>query len=113
MSKYNVIIGLEIHVQALTESKVFCTCKNEFGAPSNSNVCAICLAHPGVLPVVNREAINQIIKAGLLTDSDIALYSKFDRKSYFYPRTIRSLSLIFPSRLMVKFQSVVRVSQAR
>ena len=85
MSKYNVIIGLEIHVQALTESKVFCTCKNEFGAPSNSNVCPICLAHPGVLPVVNREAINQIIKAGLLTDSDIALYSKFDRKSYFYP----------------------------
>ncbi|MCM8535378.1 MAG: Asp-tRNA(Asn)/Glu-tRNA(Gln) amidotransferase subunit GatB [Lentisphaeraceae bacterium] len=85
MSKYEVIIGLEIHVQAKTESKVFCSCKNSFGAPSNSSVCPICLGHPGVLPVVNREAIHQIVKAGLMTDSDIARYSKFDRKSYFYP----------------------------
>ena len=85
MSKYEVIIGLEIHVQAKTESKVFCSCKNSFGAASNSSVCPICLGHPGVLPVVNREAIHQIVKAGLMTDSDIARYSKFDRKSYFYP----------------------------
>ena len=85
MSEYRTVIGLEIHVQARTESKVFCSCKNSFGAPANSSVCPVCLGHPGVLPVVNREAIHQIIKAGLLTDSVIAKYSKFDRKSYFYP----------------------------
>ena len=85
MSEYEAVIGLEIHVQAKTNSKVFCSCKNEYGAPPNSNVCPVCLAHPGSLPVVNQEAINQIVKAGLMTDSKIALYSKFDRKSYFYP----------------------------
>ena len=85
MSEYEAVIGLEIHVQAKTKSKVFCACKNEYGAPPNSNVCPVCLAHPGSLPVVNQEAINQIVKAGLMTDSKIALYSKFDRKSYFYP----------------------------
>ena len=62
MSKYEVIIGLEIHVQARTESKVFCSCKNSFGAPANSSVCPVCLGHPGVLPVVNREAIHQHLK---------------------------------------------------
>ena len=85
MSEYRAVIGLEIHVQAKTEAKVFCSCKNSYGAPSNSSVCPVCLGHPGVLPVVNREAIHQIVKAGLMTDSDIARYSKFDRKSYFYP----------------------------
>ena len=85
MSDWKVIIGLEIHVQARTESKVFCTCKNTYGEAPNTNVCPVCLAHPGILPVVNQEAINQIVKAGLMTDSDIARYSKFDRKSYFYP----------------------------
>ena len=72
MSEYEAIIGLEIHVQARTESKVFCTCKNEYGAPSNSNVCPICLAHPGVLPVVNREAINQIINFSFVEISNFS-----------------------------------------
>ena len=85
MSDWKVIIGLEIHVQARTESKVFCSCKNTYGEAPNTNVCPVCLAHPGILPVVNQEAINQIVKAGLMTDSEIARYSKFDRKSYFYP----------------------------
>jgi aspartyl-tRNA(Asn)/glutamyl-tRNA(Gln) amidotransferase subunit B len=85
MSEWKTIIGLEIHVQARSNTKVFCSCKNSYGDAPNTNVCPICLGHPGVLPVVNQEAINQIIKAGLMTDSDIARYSKFDRKSYFYP----------------------------
>lgn len=85
MSEWKTIIGLEIHVQAKSNTKVFCSCKNSYGDAPNTNVCPICLGHPGVLPVVNQEAINQIIKAGLMTDSDIARYSKFDRKSYFYP----------------------------
>jgi aspartyl-tRNA(Asn)/glutamyl-tRNA(Gln) amidotransferase subunit B len=85
MSEWKTIIGLEIHVQARSNTKVFCSCKNSYGDAPNTNVCPICLGHPGVLPVVNQEAINQIVKAGLMTDSDIARYSKFDRKSYFYP----------------------------
>ncbi len=83
--EWRAVIGLEIHVQAKTNSKVFCSCKNSYGDAPNTNVCPVCLGHPGVLPVVNREAIHQIIKAGLMTDSEIAKYSKFDRKSYFYP----------------------------
>lgn len=85
MSEWRAVIGLEIHVQARTESKVFCSCKNSYGDDPNTNVCPVCLGHPGILPVVNQEAINQIVKAGLMTDSEIARYSKFDRKSYFYP----------------------------
>ena len=85
MSEWRTIIGLEIHVQAKSETKVFCSCKNSYGDDPNTNTCPICLGHPGVLPVVNREAIHQIVKAGLMTDSKIARYSKFDRKSYFYP----------------------------
>ena len=85
MSEWRAVIGLEIHVQAKTESKVFCSCKNSYGDDPNTNVCPVCLGHPGILPVVNQEAINQIVKAGLMTDSEIAKYSKFDRKSYFYP----------------------------
>ena len=85
MSEWRAVIGLEIHVQAKTNAKVFCSCKNTYGDEPNTNVCPVCLAHPGILPVVNQEAINQIVKAGLMTDSEIARYSKFDRKSYFYP----------------------------
>ena len=85
MSEYRAVIGLEIHVQARTESKVFCSCRNVYGDEPNTNTCPVCLGHPGVLPVVNREAINQIVRAGLMTGSDIARYSKFDRKSYYYP----------------------------
>lgn len=85
MSEWRAVIGLEIHVQAKSNSKVFCSCKNSYGDDPNTNVCPVCLAHPGILPVVNQEAINQIVKAGLMTDSEIAKYSKFDRKSYFYP----------------------------
>ena len=85
MSEWRAVIGLEIHVQAKSNSKVFCSCKNSYGDDPNTNVCPVCLAHPGILPVVNQEAINQIVKAGLMTDSKIAKYSKFDRKSYFYP----------------------------
>lgn len=85
MSEWIPIIGLEIHVQAQTSTKVFCSCKNQYGAEPNTQVCPVCLGHPGVLPVASQEAIDQIIKAGLMTNCEIAKYSKFDRKSYFYP----------------------------
>ena len=83
--KYEAVIGLEVHVQLRTASKMFCSCANEFGAEPNTNVCPVCMGYPGVLPVPNREAIYATVKAGLLTGCTIARFSKFDRKNYFYP----------------------------
>ena len=85
MSKYEAVIGLEVHVQVRTESKMFCSCPNRFGADPNTLVCPVCMGYPGVLPVPNREAIRKTVVAGLLTECSIAKFSKFDRKSYFYP----------------------------
>ncbi len=83
--KFEAVIGLEVHVQGRTETKMFCSCRNQFGAEPNTNVCPVCLGYPGVMPVINRQAIRNIILAGLMCDCQIAPYSKFDRKSYFYP----------------------------
>ena len=83
--KYEAVIGLEVHVQVNTKSKMFCSCANKFGAEPNTLTCPVCLGYPGTLPVPNREAIRKAIKAGLLTHCTIAKFSKFDRKSYFYP----------------------------
>lgn len=82
---YEVVIGLEVHVQLKTKSKMFCRCANVFGAEPNTNVCPVCMGHPGALPYPNEEAIHRIVKAGLLLGCDISRFSKFDRKSYFYP----------------------------
>ncbi len=81
---YDITIGLEVHVQLDTETKIFCSCKNEFGAEPNTHTCPICLGLPGTLPVLNEKAVDYIIKAGLALDCDIATFSKFDRKNYFY-----------------------------
>lgn len=83
--KYDVVIGLEVHVQIKTNSKMFCSCPNGFGEGPNELTCPLCMGHPGVLPVPNREAIKKTIMAGLMCGCDIARKSKFDRKSYFYP----------------------------
>lgn len=83
--KYEAVIGLETHIQVRTKSKMFCSCANEYGDEPNTNVCPVCMGYPGVLPVPNREAIRSTVRAGLLTGCEIARFSKFDRKSYFYP----------------------------
>ena len=83
--KYEAVIGLEVHVQIRTASKMFCSCANKFGAEPNTLVCPVCLGYPGTLPVPNRAAIKAAVKAGLLMNCTIAKFSKFDRKSYFYP----------------------------
>ena len=83
--KYEAVIGIEIHVQVRTESKMFCSCANRYGAEPNTLTCPVCLGYPGTLPVPNREAIYKAVRAGLLTGCEIARFSKFDRKSYFYP----------------------------
>ena len=82
---YEPTIGLEVHVQVRTASKMFCGCRNEYGGDPNTHTCPVCLGMPGVLPVPNLEAIRKTILTGLLLDCDIAPYCKFDRKSYFYP----------------------------
>jgi aspartyl-tRNA(Asn)/glutamyl-tRNA(Gln) amidotransferase subunit B len=84
-SKYETIIGLEVHVEMNTNSKIFCGCSAEFGAAPNTNVCPICLGHPGVLPVLNKGVLNKAMKAAMALNCTIANESKFDRKNYFYP----------------------------
>lgn len=83
--EYEAVIGIETHVQLLTKSKAFCSCPSEYGAEPNTNVCPVCLGHPGALPVVNAEMATLGIRAGLALNSTIAHRSKFDRKQYFYP----------------------------
>jgi len=83
--KYEAVIGLEVHVQLNTESKIFCGCSTRFGSDANTNICPVCLGLPGVLPVLNREVLRKAILAGLALNCNISEYSKFDRKNYFYP----------------------------
>lgn len=83
--KYEMVCGLEVHVELQTKTKIFCGCTTEFGGEQNTHVCPVCLGMPGVLPVLNREVVNYAIKAGLALDCEIAEFSKFDRKNYFYP----------------------------
>ncbi|GAA5347130.1 aspartyl/glutamyl-tRNA(Asn/Gln) amidotransferase subunit B [Planifilum fimeticola] len=85
MTAYETVIGLEVHVELSTKSKIFCGCSTEFGAPPNTHTCPICLGHPGVLPVLNRQAVEYAMKAAMALNCRIAEYSKFDRKNYFYP----------------------------
>src|SRR5664280_743570 len=83
--QYEAVIGLEVHVQLKTKSKMFCGCTTEFGAPPNTQVCPVCLGYPGVLPVMNEDAVRNTILTGLMIGSEIARFSKWDRKNYFYP----------------------------
>jgi aspartyl-tRNA(Asn)/glutamyl-tRNA(Gln) amidotransferase subunit B len=83
--KYTTVIGLEVHVQLLTESKLFCGCLTTFGAPPNSQTCPVCTGNPGVLPVLNRRAFELGLKAALAVGGTIARFTKWDRKHYFYP----------------------------
>jgi aspartyl-tRNA(Asn)/glutamyl-tRNA(Gln) amidotransferase subunit B len=83
--KYEPVIGLEVHAQMLTNSKVFCSCTTKFGNEPNSNVCPICLGMPGVLPVLNKEVVEFVLRIGLATHCKIASRSLFARKNYFYP----------------------------
>src|SRR5689334_2919708 len=83
--RYEPVIGLEVHVQLLTETKVFCGCSTNFHAPPNTNVCPVCLGMPGVLPVLNKRAVEYSVLVGLALNCKISRWSKMDRKNYFYP----------------------------
>jgi aspartyl-tRNA(Asn)/glutamyl-tRNA(Gln) amidotransferase subunit B len=82
---YEPVIGLEIHAQLLTDTKIFCGCSTRFGAPPNTNICAVCLGLPGALPVLNRRAVEFAIRAGLALNCQVQPVSIFARKNYFYP----------------------------
>lgn len=83
--EYEAVIGLEVHVQLNTKTKAFCSCPNIFGSPANTLTCPRCEAHPGALPVLNKEMVVKTIKAGLATNCSIEHISRFERKHYFYP----------------------------
>jgi len=83
--EFEPVIGLEVHAQLLTQSKIFCGCTTKFGNPPNSNTCPVCLGMPGVLPVLNRKAVEYAMKVGLAVGCDIRPRSLFARKNYFYP----------------------------
>ncbi len=83
--EYGVVIGLEVHTELNTNSKIFCGCTTEFGGDPNTHVCPVCLGLPGVLPVLNKRVVENAIKVGLALNCQIAEYSKFDRKNYYYP----------------------------
>src|SRR5262245_47257811 len=85
-TRYETVIGLEVHAQLLTRSKMFCGCSAEyFAAPPNTHVCPVCLGLPGVLPVINRAAVEAATMTGLAFGCEIPPANKFDRKNYFYP----------------------------
>lgn len=83
--KYEAVIGLEVHAQMLTESKIFCGCSTKFGSEPNTQTCPVCIGMPGVLPVLNKKALESAIKTGLAMNCRISPYSRFARKNYFYP----------------------------
>ena len=85
LAKYEPVIGLEVHVQLLTRSKIFCGCANRFGDAPNSNVCPVCLGLPGTLPVLNRRAVEMAMRASLAIHCTVHEHSRFARKNYFYP----------------------------
>jgi len=83
--KYEAVIGLEVHAQLQTKTKIFCGCETRFGEDANTRTCPVCIGMPGVLPVLNRKAVEYIVKTGLATHGTVSSYSRFARKNYFYP----------------------------
>ena len=90
---YELIIGLEVHAELSTKTKIFCSCPTEFGAEPNTHVCPVCMAMPGALPVLNEKVVEYAVKAGLATNCEISRNSKNDRKNYFYPDTPRAYQI--------------------
>jgi aspartyl-tRNA(Asn)/glutamyl-tRNA(Gln) amidotransferase subunit B len=85
LAKYETVIGLEVHVQLLTNTKIFCACANRFGDPPNTNVCPVCLGLPGTLPILNKRAVELAMRASLALNCTVHGHSRFARKNYFYP----------------------------
>ena len=85
MAAYETVVGLEVHTELSTKSKIFCSCTTQFGGAPNTHVCEVCSGMPGTLPIINESVVDYAIKVGLATNCTITQYNKFDRKNYFYP----------------------------
>src|SRR5579859_2759433 len=85
LAKYEAVIGLEVHAQLLTKTKIFCGCSTQFGDAPNANTCPVCLGLPGTLPVLNRKALDLALRASMALGCKIQERSRFARKNYFYP----------------------------
>ena len=90
---YEAVIGLEVHAELSTKTKIFCSCPTTFGAEPNTHVCPICMAMPGTLPVLNEKVVEYAVKAGLATNCEISKDSKNDRKNYYYPDLPKSYQI--------------------
>ena len=93
MNDYEIVIGLEVHAELSTKTKIFCSCPTSFGAEPNTHTCPICMAMPGTLPVLNEKVVEYAVKAGLATNCEISKNSKNDRKNYFYPDLPKSYQI--------------------
>ena len=85
MKQYETVIGLEVHVELATKTKIFCGCSTEFGGAPNTHTCPVCTGMPGSLPVLNRQVVEFALKAGIAANCKINQTCRFDRKNYFYP----------------------------
>lgn len=118
IDKFDIVIGLEIHAELNTNTKIFCGCKNEYGAPANTNVCPVCTGMPGALPVLNKRAIELGVKAGLSFGCEISKYSVFERKNYFYPdlsKAYQISQLVYPiclgGKVVLNSGKVIRINR--
>lgn len=116
--KYDTVIGLEVHAELSTKTKAFCTCDASFGGDPNTHICPVCTGQPGALPIINFDAVNYAIRAGLAFGCDINRYSRFDRKNYFYPDLPKAyqisqldLPLCINGRVELSTGTVVRIHQ--
>src|SRR5437762_6574571 len=108
-TRYEAVIGLEVHVQLLAVTKVFCGCSTQFGAPPNTNVCPVCLGLPGALPVLKRTAVEYAVRAAMALNCTIRERSIFARKNYFYPDLPKGRSEEHTSELQSPMYLVCRL----
>ena len=101
---YEIVMGLEVHVELATKSKIFCGCSTEFGGEPNTHVCPVCSGMPGVLPVMNKKVVEYAVKAGLALNCDITRKNRFDRKNYFYRELPKAYQVL--RRILVFTKSI-------
>ena len=107
MKQYETVIGLEVHVELATKTKIFCSCSTEFGGAPNTHTCPVCTGMPGSLPVLNKQVVEYAMAVGLATNCSITQNCKFDRKNYFYPDNpqnyrFHSFTNLFVQTVMLK-----------
>jgi len=114
MKTYTTTIGLEIHAELKTQTKMFCACKNDpFNGAPNANVCPICMGHPGTLPVINKKAVESVLRVGRAIGAELADFTEFDRKNYFYPDIPKGYQLSQYKYPLVKGGEVAGVAITR